>query len=315
MGEILTPDPHPVLSAGRGGHLVIGANGGIGSALYSRLKASVETVWGTTQRDLNSEDPQLFYLNLLDSPADWRFPNASFDVVYLAAGICRMALCESDPAGTSKVNIDGMTRLARFLSESGAFVVFLSTNQVFSGNDAFVTENAPYRPLNEYGRQKAVVEEFIKQHCPRSAIVRLTKVVEPNMAMINQWVERLLNNKPIEAFNDMMLAPVSLSLVVDVLVQVGAQKKPGCYQISGAEDVSYLVLAQYLASCLNRSQSLVQSVSALDKGIKKTFLPRFTTLSCSSTIALCGLIPPHFSEVIKECFQRVAAANEYGVRI
>jgi dTDP-4-dehydrorhamnose reductase len=213
-----------------------------------------------------------------------------------------MALCEDDPIGTSKINIDAMMSAAKYFSDRGAFIVFLSTNQVFYGNQSFVPENAPYQPLNEYGRQKSVVEEQIRENCPRSAIVRLTKVVEPNMAMIKNWIERLRLGQPIEAFHDMMLAPVSLRQVLDVLTRVGEAKQNGCYQVSGSEDVSYADVANYLTTCLKTNTNLVHPVSALDKGIKKTFLPRFTTLSCSSTIALCGQKPPHFSEVVQECF-------------
>lgn len=285
-----------------GNQLVIGANGGIGSALYARLQADGAAVWGTSQREVAQQDARIFHLDLQDAASAWRFPVSSFDVAYLCAGICRMALCEEDPVGTSQVNITGMTALVRRLADMGAFVIFLSTNQVFSGDTSHVLENAPYSPLNEYGRQKAVVEEFIKQHCPHSAIVRLTKVVEPNMQIIQNWIERLLLHQPIDAFHDMMLAPVSRKQVVDVLTQLGQKKQSGCYQISGVDDVSYLDVAHYLAKCLNRPQSLVQSVSALDKGIKKNFLPRFTTLAGSSTIALCGQKQLHFSEVVQECF-------------
>jgi len=285
-------------------YLVVGANGGIGSALYAALKSSGATVWGTTQRALPQEDSNIVHLNLLDNPHDWQLPPITFDVAYLCAGICRMALCEEDPVGTSKVNITGMSALAKRLADAGTFVVFLSTNQVFSGNESFVPERAAYQPLNEYGRQKVVTETYIMEHCEPAAIVRLTKVVDPNLALIRQWMAQLTAHQPIEAFYDMMLAPVTLQQVIEVLIQVGQQKKPGYYHISGAADVSYLELAQYLASCLNRPQSLVHPVSALQKGIKKTFLPRFTTLSCSSTIALCGQKPPYFSEVIQAYFNK-----------
>ena len=283
-------------------HLVLGANGIIGSALFSRLQSTGVSTWGTTRRSNATPQQNMLPFDLLDPPATWPFANHHFDVVYLCAGICRMSLCEDDPIGTSKINIDGMMTAAKQLSDQGAFIVFLSTNQVFAGSEAFVPENAPDQPLNEYGRQKSIVEQQIRAHCPRSAIVRLTKVVEPNMPMIKNWIERLQQHQPIEAFHDMMLAPVSLRQVLDVLIRVGEEKQNGCYQVSGAEDVSYLDVANYLATRLESKSTLVHPVSAIDKGIKKTFLPRFTTLSCSSTIAICGQKPPHFSEVVQECF-------------
>jgi dTDP-4-dehydrorhamnose reductase len=283
-------------------HLIIGANGIIGSALFSRLQSQGAAVWGTSKRsDINQEN--IFAFNLLDDPATAPFATHPFDIVYLCAGVCRMALCEDDPITTSKINIDGMMSVARYFRDKGAFVVFLSTNQVFAGDQSFVPDDAPHQPLNEYGRQKAIVEQQIRTQCPRSAIVRLTKVVEPNMQMISNWMTRLKEHQPVEAFHDMMLAPVTLRQVLDVIVNVGQEKRSGCYQVSGAEDVSYFDVANYLATQLNRPATLVQSVSAVDKGIKKTFLPRFTTLSCSSTIALCGQKPPHFTEVVQESFE------------
>jgi dTDP-4-dehydrorhamnose reductase len=284
-------------------HLVVGANGNIGSALFSRLKASGAAVWGTSKRSCVESQENIIAFNLLEPSFTWSFANHNFDVAYLCAGVCRMALCEDDPIGTSKINIDGMTNLAKYLAEKGTFIVFLSTNQVFSGESSHVLEEASYQPLNEYGRQKAVVEQYIREHCPRSAIVRLTKVVEPKMQLIQQWIEKLQQHEPLDAFHDMTLAPVALRQVLDVLVKVGEAKRPGCYQVSGAKDVSYFELAKYVAKRLGASEDLVRSVSALDKGIKKTFLPRFTTLSCSSTIALCEQKPPSFSEVVQECFE------------
>jgi dTDP-4-dehydrorhamnose reductase len=213
-----------------------------------------------------------------------------------------MALCENEPANARQVNISGMSALIQRLANTGAFIVFLSTNQVFSGERSFELPNAAYQPMNEYGRQKAEMENWIKANCDIYAIVRLTKVVEQNMSLVKSWIDKLMLNQPIDAFHDMPLAPVSLRQVLDTLITIGQKKQTGSYQISGALDISYFDLANYLATCLKRPTTLVQSVSALNVGIKKIFLPRFTTLDCSSTIALGSEVPPHFSEVLHECF-------------
>ena len=283
-------------------HLVVGINGTIGSHLFARLQSTEIGVWGTTHRPQHTQRERVFHLNLLDPPSTWNFPPVKFDVAYLCAGICRMALCEEDPVGTAKTNIDGMAALARRLAEDGTFIVYLSTNQVFFGDKPFALPNAPYQPLNEYGRQKAHVEQLIKTHSQHWAIVRLTKVVEQNMVLIKNWLESFVDRKTIEAFHDMMLAPVSLREVIDILIKIGQKKQTGCYQVSGEQDISYFDLANYLISYLKYPESLVIPVSAIDKGIKKIFLPQFTTLDCSSTIALCGGKPPHFSAVVHECF-------------
>ena len=286
-------------------HLVIGKTGTIGSALFTRLESINASVYGTTHRSDHSPQTNIFHLNLLDPPTTWTFPKTKFDVVYLCAGKCRMNLCEDDPIGTYKINVDATLALARHFADQGALIVYLSTNQVFSGEESHVPEQSPYQPLNEYGRQKAKIEELIKSHCPQSAIVRLTKVVEPNMQLIQNWIDRILQNQHVDAFNDMMLAPVSLRQVINVLINIGEKKQSGCYHVSGAEDISYHDLAKHITERLDRPTSLVKSVSAIDAGIKKIFLPRFTTLDCSSTIDTCDERPPQFIEVLNECFDIV----------
>lgn len=283
-------------------HLVVGINGTIGSALFEHLQKTANPVWGTTQRKEAIKLESITYLNLRDDKNNWQLPKQKIDVAYLCAGVCRMAQCEDDPEGTRQVNIDGMCQLIEHLSKQGTFIIYLSTNQVFSGQAAHVPENALCQPLNEYGLQKSIVEKFIQTHAKYSAIVRLTKVIEPHMSLVEQWIQSLLQHQAIHVFHDMMLAPVALRQVIDVLIAVGEKKQPGIYAVSGEEDVSYQDIAHYLAKLLSVPTELVIPSSALENGLKKNFLPRFTSMDCSSTIALCGLQPPRFQEVLHECF-------------
>lgn len=281
-------------------HLVIGVNGTIGSALYARLRTNGEVVRGTTQRPQAVLGNEVTYLNLLD-PSSWKFEQP-VSVAYFCAGVCRMAKCEEDPEGTAKINIDATLALAAKLAEQGAFIIYLSTNQVFSGEQAYAAAHDNYAAQNEYGRQKAIIEAKLKEQCPALAIVRLTKVMEPKFTLIQNWIDQLSNQQVVRAFKDMMLAPVSLRQVVDILVKIGEKKQPGIYHVSGKEDISYYDLACYLAKLLAVSDTLVEPAHAAESGMQKSFLPRFTTLDCSSIIAAVGEKPPHYADVIKECF-------------
>ncbi len=280
--------------------LICGKNGNIGGALFKHLTAKNIETFGTTNRV--PSDKHTIHLNLADDPSSWNLSEHPVEVAYLCSGICRMNLCEQDPTGTHKVNVAGMTALIKQLSDKGAFIVYLSTNQVFDGLEPFAKENKPHKPKNEYGKQKAAVERFIQENCSRYAIVRLTKVVEPNMALIKNWIDLLSERQPLKAFHDMPLAPVSLRQVIETLTLIGEKQVTGIYHISGSEDVSYFTIASFLAQKLKSSRYLVQSISALDANIEKNFLPQFTSLDCSSTIALGGQTPPDFTTVLEECF-------------
>lgn len=284
--------------------LIVGMDGTIGSALYQRLQTQADNIYGTTYRKTALESPNdhIIYLDLGQTAANWDFKGHSFDVAYLCAGVCRMNLCESDPKSTRSINVDGMEALIQRLTDAGTFIIYLSTNQVFSGREPYAKVDAPYEPVNEYGRQKAEVEIYIKSHSTQYAIVRLTKVVEPGMLLIQNWIDQIAKGTSFRAFADMPLAPISIRYVVDTLILIGQKMQTGIYHLSGTEDVSYHQLATYLSQCLERDPTLVQSTSALDAGIQKNFLPQFTSLDCSSTIALSGKTPPKLQEVLHECF-------------
>jgi dTDP-4-dehydrorhamnose reductase len=286
-------------------NLVVGIDGTIGSALFAHLLSMNVNVWGTTRRKSHAQSESIFYLNLADPPESWQFPSIAFDVVYICAGLCKMAACEEAPELANRINVVGTFELARRLSQSGALIIFLSTNQVFSGKVPLVAANAAYQPLNEYGRQKAKTEQLIKTTCQKWAIVRLSKVIEDYMPLLQTWYNRLLSRQSIEAFYDMWLAPVLLEQVIKVLIKIGQEKGQGYFQLSGTNDISYQELANQVADYLERPRSLVQAISAIDKGIKENFLPRFTSLECTSTLELSGEKMPNSREVIQKYFKKL----------
>ena len=283
--------------------LIVGADGTIGTALFRHLNAQNNvSVYGTTRRAWSDEAQKIFSLDLAEPPKNWHFPDIPFSTVYLCAGISNMAFCEDNADTSSRINVDATKRLITYFTNRNTRIVYLSTNQVFSGDVPTVLANALPHPRNEYGRQKSSVERFIQMECQQYAIVRLTKVISPNALPFRHWIECLRNHTPIEAFHDMVIAPISLSNVVETLEWIGRQQETGCFQLSGPEDVSYYQLGCYFAQRLGRSETLVQSTSAIVKGIKNIFLPSFTSLQFSSILAASHKVPLHYTDVIEENF-------------
>lgn len=236
--------------------LIIGA-GLVGGALAKHLPNA--TVWSRSRGfDLADE-------------ATW--PDATgFDVVFFCAALARMNQCESDPAGTAHINVTQTIKLLEKLQQNGTHCVFLSTNQVFDGSKPFIEANAPTSPLNEYGRQKVVVEEWCNAH-DHCAVLRLSKVIAPEMPLFDGWFAGWARGEAAEAFADMSLAPVWIDDVVAALVQMGQEKRVGIQQISGSEDVSYAEVARRLAP----QKDLVKAISYRDKGIPNIHSARYSS--------------------------------------
>ena len=156
--------------------------------------------------------------------------------------------------------------LANVFSSRGAFVIFLSSSRVFDGSVPFPTVEDSMSPVTEYGRQKAEVERSISQLTGPAAIVRLTKVIGPNIPLFEYWARTMRSGRPIHPFEDLYFAPVPLSTVVLVLKLTSDQRLSGILQISGERDVSYAESARLGARLLKVDPTLVQPIKASSSG-------------------------------------------------
>ena len=241
--------------------LIIGAHSTIGSALCKTLGAP-----GTTRE-------QGFDLSLTNWP-----PLPACDVAYLCAAQTKLDACENDPETSRLINVTHLKILTARLQEAGAFVVFLSSNQVFSGKIPFASPTDIPDPQNEYGKQKAEFESWLLAQPFPSAILRLTKVISAPLPIVQSWKTALEEDKIIEAFDDLRFAPIPLSSAIEALINIGNEKITGISQLSGTRDISYYDIACLLADQLGVSQNKVVATSAQSAGIPANFLPAHATL-------------------------------------
>lgn len=265
--------------------LLVGGDSEIGAATLRHLKMHSGPALATTRRpECVGADMTLLDLAL---PLDQWEPPTGVDAVCIFAAVSRLAACASDPQGSARINVAQTLALAERLLASGIYVLFLSTNQVFDGSVPHVAAEAPTCPVSEYGRQKARTEAELGKHIGRGApagILRLAKVVSPNMPLIHGWIEALQAGKPIRAFHDMTMAPAPTALVSQAIAHLLEDKGRGIFQLTGPRDVLYVEIASYVAERAGAPQRLVESVSALDAGQPEGATPPNTTLD--STI-LC----------------------------
>lgn len=252
--------------------LIIGADSTIGGALAKKLATSGVDIHGTTRGGGAFQA-----LDLSTNHASWPdLPGC--EVAYLCAAVTKLESCENDPRATRLVNVGHMQELATRLKAQGTFLVFLSSNQVFDGNTPYPKATDAPCPRNEYGRQKAEFESWLLGHCPQAAVLRLTKVISGPLPLLAKWEQALRRGETIEAFNDLVFAPLPLASVLAGLEWIGKTRETGIYQLSGAQDISYHGIACELAKRLDVSEKNVVAASAQASGIPAIFLPKHGTL-------------------------------------
>ncbi|MBL8839085.1 MAG: sugar nucleotide-binding protein [Alphaproteobacteria bacterium] len=280
--------------------IIIGGDSTIGEATARYLRERAHTVVATTRRQ-DRVGPMRPFLDLSSPLNAWTPPQGAGACV--CAAVARIAACETDPAGSAFVNVDQTLVAIDRLLESGASVVFLSSDKVFDGSRAVVPPDAPVCPATAYGRQKARVEAALRERMAAglpAAILRLAKVIAPDTALLQDWVVALRNRKPVRAFHDMVAAPVPVALVARAVAALLDDRAHGIFQLSGPRDVPYSALALELARRLGAQESLVcpESVSAL--GLPTGATSKHTTLDSSLLADRYGLHVPDAFDVLAD---------------
>jgi len=131
------------------------------------------------------------------------------------------------------------------------------------------------------------------------AILRLAKVVSPNMPLLRGWADALRNGQSVRAFHDMTMAPVPIEAVSTAVAALLGDRATGVFQLTGPRDVTYADIARQLARRLGVEESLVNPTSARSAGLSTGATPRHTTLDSSRLRDRYGLIVPDALEILE----------------
>jgi 2-polyprenyl-3-methyl-5-hydroxy-6-metoxy-1,4-benzoquinol methylase len=164
------------------------------------------------------------------------------------------------------------------LVQNDCFVVYLSSNAVFSGEKQLYEYNDKTCPTNNYGKFKTEVEEYLTKNLEsKSCILRLTKVIAKNALFIERWNEDAKLGKTIKAFTNKYLSPVDIEHVIASIHLLIEQKRGGIYQYGGTEEISFAEYAQRYFKNNVAALKLIKAVkdqsTEISYGSLRTHLP------------------------------------------
>ena len=277
--------------------LVIGAEGMIGSALYDCLGSIYGTVFGTTRREQNKSD--LVRIDLTNSFDGLKKIASLCDVAFVCAGTTKAMDCENNKAYSYLVNVTNTLKIVKILQDLDVFVVWLSSNAVFSGKQPFCGLDEPYMPFSEYGRQKVEAEQEIIE-LGGVAIVRLTKVISKNTPLISGWVEDLRSGKETYPFSDAYFSPISLNYATNAIANVGCNLGSGIFNVSGSDDISYSDFARMLAIRLRVVDDLVKPISKATANSTIFASGRYSSLDMKRITSILDIKPQPIASVMED---------------
>ncbi len=246
---------------------VIGAGGFLGSRLLAALRTSYPDAAGTVHHDVK---PGLSFFDLAGSDfGSLALADSGHRAAVICAGVSSIVRCEKAPLETRAVNVDGTIELARRLLGEGILPVIFSSDYIFGGDAAPYAENAPMAPLNEYGRQKAEVEERLRAMAPGAhLILRLSKVfsLRTNDGTLLDDMARRLAQGDYPAAADQWFCPTLVDDLVKAVILLLARGARGTVNLCSPAGWSRHEMAVLMADALGVPPGRVRCISIDDLG-------------------------------------------------
>lgn len=262
--------------------VIIGASGFIGRHTLAMARAKGCEALGTASRP--HPEKGLIGLDLARDQLTEKVPASFFKTkepvfVMISAGISKMDLCHREPAVTRTVNVTNTLLLMEDAAALGARLVYLTSSAVFDGRTGDYTETDPHSPLSEYGRQKAEIETYCREHHPDWFLLRLDKIVGDDPAenhLFAEWYRWSQAGQPIVCMANQVFSPTSVDDIAKVII-LGCQKGlTGLYNVSNSEYFTRDELARQFFRMLGRKASIVcktqQELGFADLRPEKSYL-------------------------------------------
>lgn len=195
--------------------LVTGFNGQLGYDVVKELKSRQIECIGTDLQDFDITDREatLKYIK-----------EYSPDVIVHCAAYTAVDRAEDDEEVCQKVNVDGSENLAIAARETGAKILYVSTDYVYAGDgDEPFEVTDPTAPKSVYGRTKLEGENAVKMHTDKYFIVRTSWVFGINgnnfvKTMLRLGAERDELNVVADQIGSPTYTPDLARLICDLIV-------------------------------------------------------------------------------------------------
>lgn len=146
--------------------LLTGGKGFFGSRFVAQYRHTYDIV-STDVQDLNVLDPE---------GIDRAFTLIKPDIVIHAAAIALTGFCNENPEKCREINVTGALNIARAAEKFNSSMIFISSEQVFNGNE----EPGPYKetdipvPDTVYGKNKLEAEGELAKILEKLWVLRFT---------------------------------------------------------------------------------------------------------------------------------------------
>lgn len=226
------------------------------------------------------------------------------DAVVHAAALSDVDKCEREKELAWKINAEATSTIAQLCHTHNCFLVYVSTDYVFNGEQGNYKETDPTDPIDYYGLTKLKGEEHVKQSDTQHCIARTSVIYGSNPAAgkanFALWViEKLKKQEETKTATDQWNSPTLNTNLADMILEIVEKGLAGTFHLAGATRLSRYEFAQKIAQTFNLDSNLLKPVSSKEMPwfAKR---PRDSSLNIDKPNQTLTNKPLHISEALSK---------------
>lgn len=289
--------------------LFTGASGQLGGYLKSSLATAGIDAVGTVNQPKNDSDLAMDITDL-DS-VERVFSEIAPTVVIHGAAYTDVDGCERDPEHANLVNHIGSRNVAIAAKDSGAWLVGIGTDFVFSGsgNAAPYGEDAPTDPISVYGATKLAGEQAILASDPSFAVARPSWVFGGAGKHFPRTVLTMVRDRGgMSVVNDETSCPTFAGDLAEALVKLIEHRPAGILHLMNEGSVDRFTFAREIVRAAGgRAETVTPTTTAefLAKYPLPARRPENSTMRNVRAAAL-GVVLPSWQDAVHRYMPRLA---------
>ncbi|GAB3651903.1 dTDP-4-dehydrorhamnose reductase [Echinicola sediminis] len=226
--------------------LITGANGLLGQKLVKRLlEKDTFHIVATGRGKCRLPDTWKGFSYASMDITDERdvlsvFKQYSPDIVIHGAAMTNVDQCETEKEHCYQQNVAAVQHIVAACEQKGAYLLHVSTDFIFDGENGPYTEEAKPNPVNYYGETKLQAENTLFSSKLKWGIARTVLVYglshDMSRSNIVLWVKNALEQgKELQLVDDQLRTPTLAEDLAEGCILMAEKQAEGIFNISGEE--------------------------------------------------------------------------------
>jgi dTDP-4-dehydrorhamnose reductase len=279
--------------------LVTGSEGMLGKAIVKSLKSGGARVICT---DIQSGENRLD-ITMPEQVSDF-VERIKPDIIIHTAAYTDVDACEKFPEKAYAVNAKGVKNIAWAAKDTGAFLIYISTDYIFDGKKKapYVEQDRP-DPISVYGKSKLAGEDAVRGIIDGYLIIRTSWLFgKGGKNFVDTIIEKAKSGKALRVVDDQKGSPTyaaDLAEAIKTLLLTAYNQQPATIMhITNSGACTWHEFAKEILRLKEIDGIEIESVSSYDMPMSAK-RPAMSILDNSRYISLSGRALPPWQDALK----------------